>query len=116
MTTSFHSNKPSVRWAGIIGLSLFALIPLGFAIIPAWHHFGTVTHWPKIDGIVTARTIEDRPSVGYRRSSVMSHSIRDAYVIQRGGKEQVESTHDVFSWDEWNFGCALLWRDPMAGL
>ena len=105
MTTSFHSNKPSVRWAGIIGLSLFALIPLGFAIIPAWHHFGTVTHWPKIDGIVTARTIEDRPSVGYRRSSVMSHSIRDAYLIQRGGKEQ------VCYWNDWVATGIESWTD-----
>ena len=95
----------SVRWAAILGLSLFAMIPLGFSLFPAWQHYGTVTHWPHVSGTVAARTIEDRPSVGYRRSSVMSHSIRDAYLIQRDGEER------VCYWNDWVATGIESWTD-----
>jgi len=84
-----RNDKRTKRRAGIIGLSLLALIPLGLGLGSAMQHYRAISHWPTISGTVIAREILDRQSVGYRCSSAISQSIRDIYRIDRNGREQV---------------------------
>jgi hypothetical protein len=91
-----NSNRTKRR-AGIVGLSLLAMIPLGLGLGPAVQHYRAVSHWPTIGGTVIGREVLDRPSVGYRRSSAVSQSIRDTYRINRNGSEQICYWDDPFA-------------------